>query len=879
MACSSHGLSIAPGTSALTEQVQQAGQSIARTVSDSGITEISQRLSAGWPDGFVDGGWIADASMAAILRRCEEVLATLPKLQEWIVLQHTLQRCSELGLTRFIDAHGSISARHAPGAFQRRFYLAWANAALQLSPALTVFAGVRREEQVARFREIDKKISHAVLSRIKATASEHARRVNAARDIPGAESEVALLRRELEKRKRLKPLRKLFAEIPNVLQALKPCMLMSPLSVSTFFKPGTVSFDLIVFDEASQLPPQEAIPAILRAKQVVVAGDEKQLPPTSFFDTSTIFDEAVEEGTEAEGLEPLESLLDQCVAAFPFFDRSHLRWHYRSKDERLINFSNHFFYRDKPLITFPSVSKSTLDRGIGLVYLPDGTWDRGGSRTNRVEARRIAQLVIQQLEQFPDRSLGIVAMNVMQREAIMEALDEAMLSRPDLQPFLDMNRAEPFFIKSLENVQGDERDTIIISVGYGKSPTGALTFNFGPLNQEGGWRRLNVLVTRSRWQTILVTSLRSQELGGINPNNRGAVELRNFIAYAERDGELPPQPAFLTEEETNDFEDAVAEVLRDRGIEVDQQVGASEYRIDMAIRDPRDRNRYILGVECDGATYHSARTARDRDLLRQEILHEQGWRLYRIWSTDWFRDREKAISGLLRAVEKALATPVEESVQASPRSSSQHSGSIPANEVSSTNEPTKDQRGSTARRFRAGVRYEKFSGKGNRTLLLEPDEVRRLANQIVTIVNFEGPIHIDMLSERLKELNGVARAGANILDNVRRAIEIAVRSAQLERMDGDFLKRKGHIVDTFRIAGDGVERPLSYVPPEEIRVAVLYIVEDQFGYQREALPRAVSKLLGFDRTAEGTAEIVGTIVDDLIEQGALAVSGPNVYLR
>jgi very-short-patch-repair endonuclease len=306
---------------------------------------------------------------------------------------------------------------------------------------------------------------------------------------------------------------------------------------------------------------------------------------------------------------------------------------------------------------------------VRLEYLPDGIWDRGGSRTNRAEARRVVELVVEQIERHPGRSIGVVTMNATQREAVEELLDECRRERPDLAPLLQedrKDRPEPFFIKALENVQGDERDTIIISIGYGRSSAGVLSFNFGPLNQTGGERRLNVVVTRARWHTILVTSMRSEELAGVNPNNLGALRLRNFIAYAERGAQLPVAPQEPTGDETNDFEDGVAEALRERGLVVDQQVGASGYRIDLAIRDPRDPMRYVLGVECDGATYHSAKTARDRDLLRQEVLRLHGWRLYRIWSTDWFRDRGKAIDDVVRALAAALASPLDEIVVAPP---------------------------------------------------------------------------------------------------------------------------------------------------------------------------------------------------------------------
>lgn len=542
-------------------------------------------LDQSWPAGFVDGTGAAAASLEAVEERCEEAIDAFPRLHEWALLNHTLRRCQDIGLDRFVEALGDTSARLAPSAFERRFYALWTKRIIEQSPALQLFSPERRAERIERFRQLDERIRQSALRHIKVAATEPAQRIASAQTNLGDSGEVGILRRELQKRKRIKPLRKLFAEIPRALQALKPCMLMSPLSVSTFLKPGSITFDLVVFDEASQLPTPQAIPSILRGKQVVVAGDEKQLPPTSFFEASVIFDEEAPESELEEELEPLESLLDDCVAINPVFLPTFLAWHYRSRDERLINFSNHYFYNNA-LVTFPSATTSNEGRGVHHVYVTDGVWDRGRSRTNRREAQRVAQLIIEQFGRWPDRSLGVVAMNATQREAIEVALSELIEQHPDLSPLLSPARPEPFFIKALENVQGDERDMMIISVGYAKTQSGALSLNFGPLNREGGWRRLNVLVTRAKWPTILVTSMRSQELAAVNPNNLEALMLRKFIEYAEKGANLPADPVVLSEAETNDFEEAVAEALRQRDLEVDEQVGVGKYRIDLAIRDP-----------------------------------------------------------------------------------------------------------------------------------------------------------------------------------------------------------------------------------------------------------------------------------------------------
>lgn len=376
------------------------------TILSDSLHLAADRLDAYWSRGLVGGSSSNSVATKTLVDRASELLGALSLIQEWVALQRTLQRCDSAGLTRFVTALGAIGAKHAPQAFERRFYLLWISEVVSESDVLTTFSAVQREDLIRKFESLDNSIRKMVALHIHGTAADSARRLRSAQsNLAG--SEVAILRRELQKRKKIKPLRKLFAEIPHALQALKPCMLMSPISVSTYLKPGSVAFDLVVFDEASQLPTPEGIPAILRAQQVVVAGDRNQLPPTSFFRAQIEFDEDGG-GDEADELadEPLESLLDDAVATVPLFREAHLKWHYRSKDERLIKFSNAIFY-DNRLVTFPSVCTDSDGRGVRFVYVSDGIWDRGRSRTNRTEARKVAELVVEHFTRFPSRSLGL----------------------------------------------------------------------------------------------------------------------------------------------------------------------------------------------------------------------------------------------------------------------------------------------------------------------------------------------------------------------------------------------------------------------------------------------------------------------------------------
>ena len=837
------------------------------TILSEGLRHSVERLDRLWPLGFATDGAAESIGSKQLINRTSELLCNFALFQEWVVLQRSLQKCNGAGLGPFLTGLGSTSAKDAADAFARRFYQLWVSSVIAQSDAVTMFSPAQREELVKKFESLDKSVRALVALHIQGKAADAARRLRAAQSsISG--SEVGLLRRELQKRKRIKPLRKLFAEIPHALQALKPCMLMSPISVSTYLKPGSMTFDLVVFDEASQLPTAEGIAAILRTKQVVVAGDRNQLPPTSFFRAQIELDEddlgTEEEATAAE--EPLESLLDDAVATVPLFREAYLKWHYRSRDERLIKFSNAFFY-DNRLVTFPSACTDTDGRGIRLESVPHGVWDRGRSRTNRIEARRVADLVIEHFTRFPNRSLGVVAMNAQQREAIEDAIAQALESRPDILPLMDASLHEPFFVKSLENVQGDERDAMMISIGYGKDANGHLSKNFGPLNMDGGWRRLNVLITRAKWQTTLVTGIRSHELSDISPNNRGAVALRDFIAYAEKHCELPQSPSIPTAEETNDFEDAVATALRDRGLKVDQQVGASKFRIDLAIRDERDSSRYVLGIECDGATYHSTRTARDRDILRENVLRSMGWRIHRVWSTEWFHDRDRAIERVLASLSLAQAEPVEESVQGVPLTIDPPPASVASSSAARPNhvDPLPAQR-----RYQPGVDYRKFSSTADRDLLIQPRNEYSLSDLIVRVVEAEGPIHEDHLAERLKEICGVDRAGSNVQSNIAEAIQSAVRRRRIERRrQKDFLWVVNAQPGGFRVPANSHRRPLEWIHRDEIALAILYLVEDQFGVVRSELGKAVARLFGLERTTAESCDYIVEVADELAERGQL----------
>ncbi|MBI2589626.1 DUF3320 domain-containing protein [Candidatus Berkelbacteria bacterium] len=829
------------------------------------IIDVQQQLMVYWPNGLLAKTRVDTDQLTNVEHSAKQVLAgfSQSEARNWQTISRIIDRCKNGAILSFVEKLDKEQLLNAPEIFRKRFYSLWIGAMLHSNPILNEFSGSSQIDLIHKYKLLDERVMRLNLLNTIAVPAQNAREVKGAHTGVGNSSGVGILRKEMEKKKRLKPLRVLFNEIPQVLQALKPCFLMSPLSVSTFLKPGSFHFDLVIFDEASQLPTPETIPSILRAKQVVVAGDSNQLPPSSFFRTN--LEDDSNEWEEGQ-IEELESLLDDCKASVPFFQETDLKWHYRSRDERLINFSNHYYYENH-LITFPSPSIDLKKSGVVLEYVPDGVWDRGGSRINRKEARHVAKLIIEQLKSEPEKTLGVVSFNASQKEAIEDALEEELQTHKDLTALMDPERAEAFFVKSLENVQGDERDVIIISVGYGKAQDGKMSLNFGPLNTTGGWRRLNVLVTRAKWKTILVTSVRSSELVGINPESKGPVGLKNYIQYAET-GFLNErkEPIKLLAEETNDFEDSVRRELELRGFKVDPQVGVGSFRIDLAVRDPNNSTGYAIGIECDGASYHSSRYARDRDILRQEILQGMGWKLHRIWSTEWFKNREMAVSILVENVSRAI------NGQTIAKKTTESAAIDLGEETLLKTVPPK--------KSHCGIEYIKSKTRCKREVVMDSKRVHQFSDIVVSIVKDEGPIHIDLALERVKELAGVARAGSNIQTNFELAIRLAIKDGEIEKIKEDkgFLHNVGRKFSTFRTPADGVERRLDQISKIEISNAVIFLIKDQFGLAYDNAVQSIKHLFGISRVDPEEGDRVKDLMDEMIASGLIVRHGPLLHL-
>jgi len=542
-----------------------------------------------------------------------------------------------------------------PEQWAARFEYIWLQSALEQvlagDPSLASFKGRTHEQTVADFIRLDRERIRIAAARVS--------RLHAERAIDAMNKhfdQANLVQTEARKKSRHIPLRELLSRAPDVLTRLAPCWVASPLSVSQLLDGSRRHFDVVIFDEASQILQEEAVPSLYRAEQVVVAGDRHQLPPTTFFatavegedeasDETTETREAIEAATAAIGgfeslLRTLEAFLPNCL----------LEWHYRSEDERLITFSNSNIY-DGRLVTFPSARGRVAIRQILVPHDPSlGGQEESASR----EVDRVVREVISHAESNTEESLGVITMGIKHANRVQAALDRALQLRSDLADFFSLSREERFFIKNIEAVQGDERDAIILSIGYGKTSNGDLPHRFGPLTQEVGYRRLNVAVTRAKRSMCVISSFSHDEVDLNRSGSRGVKLLKAYLEYAASGGAQFVPEERAGEVELNAFEADVRDALDAKGIITRSQFGASRYRIDLVAMHPRKPGRPVLGIECDGASYHSSATARDRDRLRQEHLQRLGWRFHRIWSTDWFYGREEEIERAVRAYGEAV---------------------------------------------------------------------------------------------------------------------------------------------------------------------------------------------------------------------------------
>jgi very-short-patch-repair endonuclease/DNA polymerase III delta prime subunit len=815
-------------------------------------------------------------SIRELLNWLRECLEHFSLLEEWIDYRKAHQRCLELGLQELIDQAMAklIPPASIPGAFFKRFYFLWLDHMQAKFPAIEQFRSTKHQQAIEAFQTADTELFALSRLRLRQVCLDQRPSMNSFTENTG---EMGLLNKEINKKSRIKPLRILFRQIPNLLLALKPCLMMSPLSVSLLLDPQSYHFDTVIFDEASQICTEDAIGAIYRGKQLVIAGDSEQLPPSNFFNVSSVEEEFSYEEGEEDDSDAFESILDEARTILP---ERKLLWHYRSKHEHLIAFSNAMIYENR-LITFPSLLERGKDQGVEYIYLPEGCYDRSGKRNNLIEAEKIASLVVEHFQSRSELSLGVIAFSTAQQQAIEEALRTYRLNHPEMEPFFDENREEAFFVKNLETVQGDERDVILLSIGYARDSKGSLSMNFGPLNREGGYRRLNVAITRARFNLKLVGSILAHDIDLSRTESKGAQLLRHYIEYAQLGPQVLPERIKAELATESLFEEEVYHFLCEKGYTVDTQVGCSGFRIDMAIRDPEQGGKYVLGIECDGASYHSTRMARERDRLRQALLEDRGWKIYRIWSTDWIKDFPSESRRLLEAIQEALKhkgktfdaplTPKDLGDQGS-RPELLYQEKIEA----------KEDRGdfyqfSAYTEFDCSFMYQhpdypschKLNCKqssciewdhATQRLLSQPcKRVPSLVRIIPLILKHQGPTHLEILGKKLTFLFERSKVSPTILEKISDCIAHSTLKNSVY-CSGDFCYLRGQDLKV-RIPKDKDQvRHIQHICPEELRLAIKTIRSHHLGIQENELIDETARVFGFQRSGPKIQAILSKLI-------------------
>ena len=572
----------------------------------------------------------------------------------WAAYRNLGDEClrSGIGSVSNLLRSGAIRATVAVDVFRVLHARSLIRRATQVYPALPSWTGTHMEGLRKRLVELDSEymsLSRTFLA--KELISVPVPPGNSQGPVKTL-TERALIEHEIGKQRRHVPLRDLLRRAEAATRALKPCFMMSPASVAQFLPPGGEPFDIAIVDEASQMRPEEALGIAARARQLIVVGDPMQLPPTTFFDASS--DAADSEQSEEELDVDTESILDMALSTMrPPRD---LRWHYRSRHDSLIKFSNREFYNNR-LIVFPSPHEKCLHMGVQWVPVPNGIYDLS---LNAVEADVVLETVAALMRSSPNSSIGVVAVNQPQKDLLSERFDHLFAHESDLEDYRARwaPTLEDFFVKNLENVQGDERDIIVISTVYGPAtPGGPVAQRFGPINSRMGHRRLNVLFTRAKERMVVVSSMQPEQIRPAGGASHGVLAFKGYLEYA-RSGRLESGNVTGRGFDSH-FEKEVSDLLIENGYQVEPQVGVAGFFVDIAIRHPARTDYFVLGIECDGASYHSAKSARDRDRVRQEILQQLGWELHRVWSTDWFNARDREARRLLERVKKAIERPCE----------------------------------------------------------------------------------------------------------------------------------------------------------------------------------------------------------------------------
>lgn len=776
-------------------------------------------------------------------------------LDMWLNYQDVKRDCLNCRLGDFVKQMEirNGKAEDPVGSLKLSFFQQWYHDVISTKPAVSRFKRYIQDETVSEFSRLDQDQFATAQQRVRMRIMEKFPDI----DMPvAAGDELNILKHEIGKKAKIMPIRRLFKEIPNLLLTLKPCLMMSPLSVSYFLEADSYQFDLVIFDEASQIFPQDALGSIMRGKQVIIAGDTKQLPPTNFFqsgsgdqsdefDSSDIDDEnIIDEGISDSILEEAADVMNPCM----------LLWHYRSRSEQLIAFSNQEIY-DNRLVTFPGCREKMPDTGVEFVYVPDGCYAPSPASCNEIEAERCARLVFEHFRQHPDRSLGVITFSEKQQQTVLDALQALREKDQRMESFFQEDRPDSFFVKNLENVQGDERDTIFFSVGYGyteeqKTQGKRMSLRFGPLSLSGGERRLNVAITRARINVKVISSILPKDIDLSRVHSDGVRLLYDYLNYAIRGTEA------LHTDHQSENQDLLRGVLKDfltaNGYRVQENYGSSGYRIDLAVAHLKYPDRFLAAVECDGYHYASAGTCRERERLRTSVLQGMGWNVYRVWSVEWCKNPQLEGGKLLSFLKKTAEQPIDLAFGGISGLIDNDRYEQIVEEITNHGEQEKANR----YRFIPYVEADPWKAKPSRA-----GYAITLKDHILHIVKIEQPISMTLLYQRLAAVMGAGKAATRMKTIVDDQIRLMADKLQI---DHGFVSLTGFTDVKVRIHEDkGSQRTIQQIAPAELRLAMYTVASNCYGLTEDALIGETSRALGYARKSANIHAVLANVLREL----------------
>ena len=774
----------------------------------------------------------------------------------WVDKKRELQQMGALPVVALIEE--GVAPNKAMNGFLKGMYHILIETAIDENEQLRMFNGLKFRQKIekykrdtARFQELSKEELYSKLaSRVPSTSAAIAEG-----------SEISILKRNIANGGRGNSIRSIIDSIPTLLPRLCPCMLMSPISVAQYIDLNAEKFDLVIFDEASQMPTSEAVGAIARGKALIVVGDSKQMPPTSFFSSNQVDEE------EAD-IDDMESILDDCITLS--LCEHQLNWHYRSKHESLIAFSNSQYYGNN-LLTFPSID----DHVAKVTLVPvNGVYDKGRTRSNPEESKAIVSEIIRRLSdsELQKYSIGVVAFSKVQGDLIEDDLLEALDKNPQLKE-IAMNGKEPIFVKNLENVQGDERDVILFSIGYGADKNGKVSMNFGPLNNAGGERRLNVAVSRARYEMIVFSTLKASQIDLKRSNAKGVEGLKGFLEFAET-GKLPLVSGTTHNLDANVMVEQICDALARNGYITESFVGRSNFKVDIAVSTREHPEKFILGILCDGRTYFETKTTRDREIVQPNVLRMLNWRVMRVYSIDWYENRERALTQILQELKLAESgksqkesTEVDDGENLSSASYVFDAEKIKESGISDSIVRNKA--------LRPYNEYEIETKNVDKDSFNPYDE--KYAKIIKRILKDEQPATESYLCKRLAKAIGFAHAGAN----VQRAVSFALSSLYQDPLSIDGIysfwldEKSANDYKNYRAPSP---RSITEIPAIEIVNAIKEVIKEEFSLPKDKIPTIAARKLGFSSAGAKICDVINKTIDLLEKNSAVVITNGMVTL-